>query len=161
MKCENSHIFQPSIFDTFPRPQVLRNRLKAYDAIEALKQQLLSIWNKKWKEATLLPIVVIPNCLKTLPLKMKTADSPYFYQCDQCWNQNSATVYASFFLFSLTTKTIYKTVWNLLRFCSSLFGLFRCFEFRMIWNRRCLFISIGRFYSSWGVTLLSKMWSLF
>ena len=135
----------PSIFDTFPPPQVLRNRLQAYDAMEAFKQQLLSIWNKKWKEATLLPIVVIPSCLKTLPLKMKTADSPYFYQCDQCWNQNQLPFLLFFFIFSLITKTIYKTLWNLLRFCSSPLGLFRCFEFRMIWNRRCLFIDRNDF----------------
>ena len=38
-----------------------------FGAIEAFKERLLSIWNKKWKEVTLLLIVLIPTWLKTSP----------------------------------------------------------------------------------------------
>ena len=35
----------------------------------------------------------IPSCLKTLPIKLKSVDSRYFCQCDQCWNFTRAYKY--------------------------------------------------------------------
>jgi len=44
-------------------------------------------------------LLLVASYLKTLPLKIKTADSPHFYKCDQCWNQKSATVDGFFSIF--------------------------------------------------------------